>query len=150
MKLVVGQVVEESPALIMCKKATPFKEGGQRQTAEAGLSSLTSMALVTPLGSPTDLRNFPKRFLGWQWTAKKFLYYSDVSATVEVILATKWKPFYCANKLESLQKSSLEMLLKGNANLVRNLMHQLCNLLLQRGESRKVEWKCVGSYNKEG
>ena len=81
----------------MCKKATPLLKGGKRQTAAAAAAFSSYFdsrggreALVTPLGSFFfDLRNFPKRFLGWQWTAKKFLYYSDVSNAAAVEVATK-------------------------------------------------------------
>ena len=95
MKLVVGQVVEESSSINYVQESHSSVKGGKRQTAAAAFSSYFDSrggreALVTPLGSFFfDLRNFPKRFLGWQWTAKKFLYYSDVSNAAAVEVATK-------------------------------------------------------------
>ena len=94
MKLVVGQVVEESSSINYVQESHSSVKGGKRQTAAAFSSYFDSRggreALVTPLGSFFfDLRNFPKRFLGWQWTAKKFLYYSDVSNAAAVEVATK-------------------------------------------------------------
>ena len=97
MKLVVGQVVEESSSINYVQESHSSVKGGKRQTAAAAAAFSSYFdsrggreALVTPLGSFFfDLRNFPKRFLGWQWTAKKFLYYSDVSNAAAVEVATK-------------------------------------------------------------